>query len=249
MSRRGLIATVLGASVGMGALLLAATGDPAPIVARPLDEGARATVPDLRDLATLSQAPTPTVTPTAPDGSWDLGPLVGVLLQILFAVLALAFVLALIYLVRAAYRRRPQLSVVHEPTFEVPPVPEEMLRTARDQLARLEQGEPRNAIVAAWLELEAAAAGSGLAREAAETSSEYTARVIGTWAVDRARLADLGALYREARFSTHPLGEDHRRRAIHDLEVLHHDLAQVARAQAEATRAAEDARDAEAGAP
>ncbi|MEO7754594.1 MAG: hypothetical protein ABIS35_14400, partial [Terracoccus sp.] len=69
------------------------------------------------------------------------------------------------------------------------------------------------------------------------------------WAVDRARLADLGALYREARFSTHPLGEDHRRRAIHDLEVLHHDLAQVARAQAEATRAAEDARDAEAGAP
>ncbi len=242
MTRRGLIAVVLGASVGMGALLLAATGDPAPIVSRPLDEGARVTVPDLRDLATVSQAPTPTVTPTAPDNTWDLGPLVGVLLQILFAVLALALLLAVLYLVRAAYRRRPQVSVVREPGFEVPPVPEEMLRTARDQIGRLEHGEARNAIVAAWLDLEAAAAGSGLSREAAETSSEYTARVIGTWQVDRERLGDLGALYREARFSTHPLGEDHRRRAIGDLEVLHDDLERVARAQAKD-------RAAEAGAP
>ena len=237
MSRRGLTAAVLGASVAMAALLLAATGDAVPIVARPVGDGARATVPDLRDLRTPAQAPTPTATPTAADSSWDLGPLVGVLLQILFALVALAVALAVLHLVRAAYRRRPQVSVVREPAFAVPPVPEEMLRTARDQIGRLERGEPRNAIVAAWLDLEAAAAGSGLAREAAETSSEYTARVIGTWEVDRARLADLGALYREARFSTHPLGEDHRRRAIRDLEVLHDDLEQVARAQARAADA------------
>jgi hypothetical protein len=86
--------------------------------------------------------------------------------------------------------------------------------------------------VAAWLNLETSAAATGLPRDLAETSTEYTERVLATWDVHRTRIDDLAALYREARFSRHPLGEDHRRRAIADLHVLHADLDRVAAGQA-----------------
>ena len=93
---------------------------------------------------------------------------------------------------------------------------------ARRTVARTSStGAPRNAIVAAWLDLETSAAATGLPRLPAETSTEYTERVIGAWPVDRERLGDLAALYREARFSVHELGESHRDRAISDLRVLH----------------------------
>jgi len=51
------------------------------------------------------------------------------------------------------------------------------------------------------------------------------------YSVDSARLGDLAALYREARFSVHDLGESHRDRAITDLRVLIADLEHVARRQ------------------
>jgi hypothetical protein len=110
-------------------------------------------------------------------------------------------------------------------------VPSELLDAARDRLRDLETGEPRNAIVAAWLGLETSAAATGLPRLPAETSTEYTERVIGVWPVDAHRLGDLAALYREARFSVHELGEDHRQRAIADLRVLVADLDRVAAEQ------------------
>ncbi len=65
--------------------------------------------------------------------------------------------------------------------------------------------------------------------------------MIGTWEVDQTRLGDLAALYREARFSVHPLDEGHRRRAIDDLAVLHSDLERVAQAQQEAALRGESA--------
>ena len=82
-------------------------------------------------------------------------------------------------------------------------MPSELLEAARERLQDLESGEPRNAIVAAWLGLETSAAATGLPRLAAETSTDYTERVIGVWPVDSERLGDLAALYREARFSVH----------------------------------------------
>ena len=90
-------------------------------------------------------------------------------------------------------------------------MPVELLRSADQRIALLRTGAPRNAIVAAWLDLETSVAATGLPRDPAETSTEFTERVIGTWDVDRLRLGDLAALYREARFSVHELGEAHRR--------------------------------------
>jgi hypothetical protein len=97
----------------------------------------------------------------------------------------------------------------------LPDVPEPVVTLDVDAAhAALAGGTPRNAIVACWLQLEHDAAAAGLARHPAETSAEYTARVVGASSVDRAPIDELGALYREARFSRHELDDGHRERAV-----------------------------------
>lgn len=65
-----------------------------------------------------------------------------------------------------------------------------------DQIA-----DPNNAIVAAWLALEAAASSSGVHREPAETPTEFTVDVLGATAADPDATRELLALYHRARFS------------------------------------------------
>jgi hypothetical protein len=84
--------------------------------------------------------------------------------------------------------------------------------------AALSEGPPRNAIVACWMQLERDAAAAGLSRIASETSAEYAARVVAKASVDPAPIAELAALYREARFSRHELGDEHRARALASLD-------------------------------
>ncbi|MFM6849343.1 MAG: DUF4129 domain-containing protein [Terrabacter sp.] len=236
MSRRGVQLTIAGGAVVMAALVVASTGRPVPLLARP--SAVLATVP-----------PVPTATPplstsipssrtiTRAPVLFDPSPVLVALVQILIVGTVLILLLALVRVLLALVRK-PHLTVHAEPTFTVPPVPAELLEAAHARLRDLESGEPRNAIVAAWLDLEGSAAATGLPRLPAETSTEYTERVITVWAVDRERLADLAALYREARFSVHPLGEEHRTRAIGDLRVLIADLERVAGEQASAEAAA-----------
>jgi hypothetical protein len=86
--------------------------------------------------------------------------------------------------------------------------------------AALTGGTPRNAIVACWMQLEVDAAAAGLSRLASETSTEYVERVIGGSSVDPVPIGDLAALYREARFSRHPLVDEHRDHALVALEQV-----------------------------
>jgi hypothetical protein len=58
-----------------------------------------------------------------------------------------------------------------------------------------------NAIVEAWLALEAAASSSGVRRRPAETPTEFTADVLRGTAADPAAVAQLLTLYHRARFS------------------------------------------------
>ena len=109
--------------------------------------------------------------------------------------------------------RRGWLSSVL-PVVEVHPL-EVDVETARATLA---DGAPRNAIVACWMQLERDAAAAGLPRRPAETSMEYVERVVGASSVDPAPIADLAALYREARYSRHELDDGHRRRAAAALD-------------------------------
>ena len=58
----------------------------------------------------------------------------------------------------------------------------------------------------------------------AETSAEFVVRALRGLDLDPAPIARLAALYREARFSEHPVGEEARGEARAALEVLHEDL-------------------------
>ena len=92
------------------------------------------------------------------------------------------------------------------------------------QFDALAHGEPRNAIVACWLQLEDDVAAAGWPRDAAETSAEYTTRVLAAAGLDGEAVAALADLYRAARFSTHPLGEADRSRATAALHAVHGSL-------------------------
>ena len=236
MSRRGVQLTIAAGAVVMAALVVASTGRPLPLLSRP--SAFVATVPPLPTATqTFDTNPLPSATVSTNPVPFEPSPFLIALVQIFLVGTALVVLLAFVRLL-AALLRKPHLTVHEEPTFAVPLVPAELLEAARERLRDLESGEPRNAIVAAWLDLEGSAAATGLPRLPAETSTEYTERVIAVWAVDRERLADLAALYREARFSVHRLGEEHRARAIGDLRVLIADLERVADEQASAVAAA-----------
>ncbi len=230
MSRRGSYAVIAASAVVMAALVVAASGRPVAILTRPRSLDTFSALPTFT--LQTSSARTTTTTTGATGGPTEISPVIILLMQVVL-VLIFVVVIAVIAQLLLALARKPKISHHDEPGFAVPPVPEELLASAQERIRLLETGDPRNAIVAAWLNLETSAAAAGLPRDPAETSTEYTERVLATWDVDRTRIDDLATLYREARFSRHPLGEDHRRRAIADLHVLHADLDRVAAGQAD----------------
>ena len=91
---------------------------------------------------------------------------------------------------------------------------------AAAQQSALRRGTPRNAIVECWLRLEAAVVAAGVPRRPADTSTDLMLRVMAARPIDPTAIANLAALYREARFSDHPMTEDSRREAI-DALVKH----------------------------
>jgi hypothetical protein len=139
------------------------------------------------------------------------------------------WVLYLIF--RYAWRNVPRMSSRALPrrSFRaLPALPDELVESAVARLALLRAGEPRNAIVACWVDLEESASAAGLPRHPSETAAEYTIRVLHTWDIAPAALGGLAELYREARYSRHPLTEHHRAEAIARLTTIHEDLQRVA---------------------
>ena len=235
MSRRGTYAVVAAGATILFALVVAAAGPPVAILSRPASTETVTRLPTLTLDTSSASAPLSTGTSTAGPPA-EPAVLLVLLVQVVLALAFLAFLAVLVQII-VALVRRPHLHRHVEPSFQAPEVPVELLATAEERMRLVLTGDPRNAIVAAWLNLETSVARTGLPRDPAETSTEYTARVVGTWNVDRARLDDLAALYREARFSTHDLGEDLRQRAAADLETLHADLERIAQGQAQASPA------------
>ena len=119
--------------------------------------------------------------------------------------------------VRAPARREHvEFDVLEEPA----PSPEQVEREARAALELVEDGEPRNAIVASWERFEVSAADLGFGRRPWETSSEFVLRMLAVVEADRGAVMRLENLYREARYSTHVLGEDARDRARAALQEI-----------------------------
>lgn len=89
----------------------------------------------------------------------------------------------------------------------------DLLGSALDAgLRQLDRGSARNAIVEAWLHLEEAAE-LRTARRPADTPTEFAARALSSYQLDPATLGRFAQLYEEARFSEHPVTEEHREQA------------------------------------
>jgi hypothetical protein len=99
-------------------------------------------------------------------------------------------------------------------------LPVDLGDAARAQLAVLHLGTPRNAVVACWMSLRTATVRAGMPEVASETSEEFMVRAMESLWLDPPAITVLAALYREARFSEHPMTETHRDRAGSALRVL-----------------------------
>jgi uncharacterized protein DUF4129 len=122
-------------------------------------------------------------------------------------------------------RRRPEppseeidFDVLESTTLAVT---DEIVRDATRQRELLLGGTARNGIVECWHRFERQAAEAGLARRPWETSAEFTLRMLDLVAADSSAVSRFAALYREARFSDHPLDEHARSDAVAALDEIH----------------------------
>jgi len=122
-------------------------------------------------------------------------------------------------------RREPEpVDVDFEPLDAPAVVAGALTAGAPAQRALLAEGSPRNAIVACWHHFEEQAALAGVRRQAWETSSEFTLRVLDRLAADSTAVTTLAELYRAARHSTHEITDADRAEAQVALDVVHRSL-------------------------
>lgn len=160
------------------------------------------------------------LTPTPDDSNQnDLPEWVGTALQAVAAGITIGLIALAAYAVSGGRIERrvrwPRWRLLGDEPPPAEPLPEDDtldIDIAAAHLA-LAGGGPADAIIAAWVQLERDAAAAGVARLAHETSAEYVERVVRRASVDPAPIGELAALYREARFSRHQLGDAHRERA------------------------------------
>lgn len=150
-------------------------------------------------------------------------------------VLALLVLLWLIVAIAVAAIRRRRLRLRISREGPLPEADDAVLdavgRATRRQQRLLQDGAPSNAIVACWVDLEQAAGAAGVSRRPSETSAELTIRMLDEFDVDHRALRTLGRLYREARYSAHPITERDRQSARAALDALHRSLPAVADAE------------------
>lgn len=226
----GPVAWLVGAGLaGLALLTVVTASGPVDVLSQPAPASGTATA-TTRPLPEPSTS-TATTQTTGPFSDLSqlptLPPAVVAVIQLVVAGLC-AWILVLIF--RYAWRNVPRMSsrtVPRRALQALPALPDDLVESADARLELLRHGEPRNAIVACWVDLEESASAAGLPRHPAETSAEYTVRVLRTWDIAPAALGGLAELYREARYSRHALTEDHRAEAIARLTAVHEDLQRV----------------------
>jgi hypothetical protein len=148
-------------------------------------------------------------------------------IAVLGTIVALAVFLALLARdqmrgrrVRSGKREGVEFATLDEPARLAEAITDDAV--AQDGLLR--EGDPRNAIVAAWLRFEVQGDAAGVGRRSWETSSEYAIRILDLVSADSGAVHRLSGLYLEARFSEHPITEDHRTEALDALAGIRRSL-------------------------
>lgn len=151
-------------------------------------------------------------------------------------VLVVVVIIVLVAIGRALHDRWLAREQDTDDQVAVDVVPEVLLEGAREGEQALARGTPGNAVIAAWVALEDAVRSVGVRDDDSRTAAELVTVVLRSYSVDRAPLDTLAALYREARFSTHPIAEEQRTSAREALVQVQADLrrtvAQLAQARA-----------------
>lgn len=223
MNRRALAVWAAGAVViGLG--LTVASSGPVEVWSEPT--GTYVTVIELpptdeTDVESTINGELPPPEPTTND-EW-LSRMLAVIGLVVLTYLAYAVITTWLQIWRER-ERRERVETTHLTPLDPSIVPQVEF-DEQAQFDALAHGEPRNAIVAAWLRLEDDVAAAGWPRHPAETSAEYTSRVLAAAGLAPEAVHTLAALYREARFSSHPLGEADRDRAAAALRAVHASIA------------------------
>ena len=150
--------------------------------------------------------------------------IVGLVELVMKLVLVVVVVIVLVAIGRALLDRWRAREVTEDQVAAVDLVPEVLLEAALEGERQLSRGTPANAVIAAWVALEDACRAAGIRDDDSRTAAELVTTVLRSLRVDRAPLDTLAALYREARFSTHPIGEDQRTTAREALVQVQADL-------------------------
>lgn len=91
-------------------------------------------------------------------------------------------------------------------------------------MSQVAGGQVRDGIILCWHRLEQTAEAAGFDRRPADTSTDLASRLLAALPVSPAPMDRLAALYREARFSSHPLGSQAIAQARADLAQLRSEL-------------------------
>lgn len=139
----------------------------------------------------------------------------------LVAILAVAAAALLVWLmVRMRALARPPLEEAEE-AADVDLTAEQARSALADARTRLTTDmDAQDAVVAAWLALEAAIARAGIRHDPAQTTLEFVVTVLGSLDIDRPALDRLAHLYRRALFDDEPLTEEDREDALARLDLL-----------------------------
>jgi hypothetical protein len=84
--------------------------------------------------------------------------------------------------------------------------------------------DPRRAVIACWVRLEAAAAEAGTPREPGDSPTDLVTRLLSAHRVSRPVLDRFARVYREARYATRPVGDDDRQIALDALAQMRREL-------------------------
>lgn len=135
--------------------------------------------------------------------------------------LLVLIVLAVLYVVvRTLLRRLRRDQVAVKEAVRAGLLPDVLSQTLRDSEAELDRGTSSEAVINAWLALEHTAMTVGIDDDVSRTPAELVAEVLSVFDVDRNAIEELAGLYREARFSLHPIGEEHRESARQALQTI-----------------------------
>lgn len=145
-------------------------------------------------------------------------------------VLVLIVAVVVLLVVRALLRRLRRDPVTPKDEVEAPVLPDVLVAGLRASEAQLDRGTSGEAVINAWLTLERTTAEIGLEDDVSRTPAELVAAVLGGFDVDRTAIERLADLYREARFSAHPVGEPQREAAREALRSVREDLTRPLRA-------------------